>query len=268
MYAIPPGHGPRPFQQSEAKPRYTVSNEMKEAIRGELKRVLDGEISSASLQKLLKLARAARAILLTEKPGAQLARHGHHLAYPPHMMDPDGPDEDGPSVMGDAVLGDPYGGGVMAPAPYPETFGTSVIREAIAAIPKLNQKPDKLPDLLEALHMAKESDMTEVAEQIKAKIAERLQQDHAPPPDANRGMCATYTIGTLGTDEPSLSDLAQRAGVDADVIVRLNGGRSLQSFKPGDQVLVPYAIGILIQGMMTDAKLGSEDSGAPPKNGG
>lgn len=183
MYALggPPGY-PRPVP-APSKPRYVVSEAMKEAIRGELKSLLDGEISSASLQKLLKFARAARAILLTEKPGAGLARPGIY----PHMhpaMDPDGPDEDSDlPAMGTGE----YMGGALAQAPYPETFGTAVIREAIAALPKLQQKPDKLPDLLDALRMAQEDGLTEVANQIKMKITARLKEDAVPVPTVFQG---------------------------------------------------------------------------------
>lgn len=160
-----------------AREAFQVSDPMKEAVRSELRRALDGEISAKSLGLLIKLATAARSLLRAPRPGGRSRRMGGviHPMYASEGMDEFLDEEEGQDPGDGAMAAQmmPYGGS-LAPSPYPETFGAATIREMISALPKLTQKPDPLPALLEALRMAEEDKMGDVAEAVRAKIKERL----------------------------------------------------------------------------------------------
>lgn len=159
-----------------AREAFQVSDPMKEAVRSELQRALDGEISAKSLGLLIKLATAARSLLRAPRPGTggRWPRMGHPMCASEGMdefLDEEEGQDPGDGAMAAQMM--PYGGS-LAPSPYPETFGAATIREMISALPKLTQKPEPLPDLLEALRMAEEDKMGDVAEAVRAKIKERL----------------------------------------------------------------------------------------------
>lgn len=153
----------------------------------------DKALTVKRCRKIARLANAAARFLrsTSERMEDRLATpHRGPTMYGPFGMgvaspapDPDADEgDDPPAPPFNASGGMPFGlGAAPAFAPPVETFGNTMMREAMAALPKIFDKKPKVTDLVDAIDKAKKAGLEDVAEKLKAKLSEDLSPPSAPP---------------------------------------------------------------------------------------
>jgi len=205
---------------------------MKEAIRGRLRALLDApEIDARVIAKVIRVAKAAREMLHAEGGRPRLRSRGGLYASPAAIGMQDGMDDFEPDEMEEGGVQSPVGmgmyGGAISGAPFSETFGSSMIREGIAALGKMNEKPEPLTELLDALDYARKNGMDDLVPDIQEKIRDRLKKPVVSPPPR----------GGFATMDPSSAPMAVASPwVPPGVVTGQGMAQSLGGMYPGEEL--------------------------------
>lgn len=163
-----------------------------EALRVQLRTILDRPITARMFLELEQTARLARSLfVLSQMPDTKTAGL-EHIGSP--ML------SEGLSPMLGSSLGYSYGsmyGSSLTASPQTETFGATMVRELVAALPAL-MKPketvvrESASSLVDAIAAARENKLEDVAIKLKAKLDALLAEEptpthHAGPPGAPNG---------------------------------------------------------------------------------
>ncbi len=164
-----------------------------EVVKKELTALLaeEGDLTSKRLAKMRRIIDGSEPMLRVGLPERKRKGMGG-IAIPNYAgpMEPDvygGVDEiEQGTAMGDSP--DDYGLGMdqqaMVGSSLQETFGAKMMRELVAAIPKLLRPAPTLTDLVTAAAAAKEAGLAGVQKDIEEKIAARIEppkEETVPP---------------------------------------------------------------------------------------
>jgi hypothetical protein len=182
-----------------------------EALRRKLASLVEGELTPKTLMQLSTTAQLARDILAIGKAPAATRRKGALASIsfgssPGYDAPLDDEDNDGGSF-----------GGPMAPSPKAETYGATLIREAVTAYADIMARPKAVPmhETILAISYARAHEMPDLAKRLEDELAESLRggavvahpaplpasiDDYLPPPpddeaDPVNGQLVSATVG-------------------------------------------------------------------------
>jgi hypothetical protein len=171
-----------------------------EVVKKELTALLaeEGDLTSKRLAKMRRIIDGSEPMLRVGLP--ERKRNGMGGIAVPNYA---GPMEDNVGVYSTGAIGDieqgmgdspdDYGLGMdqqaMVGSSLQETFGAKMMRELVAAIPKLLRPAPTLTDLVTAAAAAKDAGLTTVLKDIEEKIAARIEppkDEPSPPTEAQQ----------------------------------------------------------------------------------
>jgi hypothetical protein len=131
------------------------------ALQGKLRALVESPLTPKTLHEIEQTAALAKQLLAIGKPGASLGRR-HVLPFNQGLIaaeDIDDPD-----------------GAPLVSSPRAETFGATVIREAVSAYAEIMSRPRPAPahELILAIQYAKGHEMHDLAKRLETKLEESL----------------------------------------------------------------------------------------------
>jgi len=171
---------PRPAHEHEPAP---LSEALRDALRAEMRRLIDGDEFVRNLPQIQQVAAAAHQLCLTLRVGDPQVMRRHGTAGWGNVG--------GGFLVSNNSIGSYGSDATMMPSPMPnpEQFGASMVRQIVNAIPDAAQTvADALanrPDhLVSALAKAEESGLHDVAESLRQRLLEGGTTKATPTSDA------------------------------------------------------------------------------------
>jgi len=164
----------KPAEPIEAPKYAEPPSALMEALRAQLRSILDKPLTPRSLLEMEQTARLSRELLIVGKmPEAK------RTGYPGSIMSPMLMGGDTASYE-QSSASFPY-----VTSPQSETFGVSMIRELVAKLPEL-MKPKEVvyresaASLIDAITAARDAKMDDVVQKLKAKLDALLEPEPQP----------------------------------------------------------------------------------------
>jgi len=158
----------KPAEPIEAPKYAEPPTALMEALRAQLRTILDKPLTPRSLLEMEQTARLSRELLIVGKmPEAK------RTGYPGSIMSP--------MFLGDTASYESSAAPYVS-SPQSETFGVSVIRELVTKLPEL-MKPKEVESaasLIDAITAAREAKMDDVVQKLKAKLDALLEPEPQP----------------------------------------------------------------------------------------
>lgn len=148
-----------------------------EALRAEIVKLAnegdakkDGMLTADVLLKIMRVAKTGRDLIVCMDANPSNLANLVQKPKSPYSMGflgaaPSSSDEDGMGMEQSAAIATPF-----APAPISENFGMTAIREIIAAAKNLNGNGPTPARLVEALAIAKEKGLDDVARELETQL--------------------------------------------------------------------------------------------------
>jgi len=161
----------KPAEPIEAPKYAEPPSALMEALRAQLRTILDKPLTPRSLLEMEQTARLSRELLIVGKmPEAK------RTGYPGSIMSP--------MFLGDTASYESSAAPYVS-SPQSETFGVSMIRELVAKLPEL-MKPKEVvyresaASLIDAITAARDAKMDDVVQKLKAKLDALLEPEPQP----------------------------------------------------------------------------------------
>lgn len=214
---------------AEAK---TDPSPLMEALRKQLQSILEKPLTPRTLLELEQTARLSRDLLVVGKVPEARGATGLGLMASPGVF----------STYG-LGYGAGMGDGPYTSSPQSETFGATMVRELVAALPAL-MKPKEVvyresaASLIDAITAAREAKMDDVVEKLKAKLDQLLAEPSSESAQAPRsGMAGPQHGPPFGGAGGAVFLQAEPIGGTIKVPATTNGASATEEERVNEVVL-------------------------------